>query len=499
MKSDSLTKQAAFLMAGRLLAMPLNFLVPIILVRVFTIEEFGLYKQLFMIFYIVLPVIDMGISQSLLYFLPKYSESRDDILSQTFLFQIPIFMGLTAVFFVFKNQIGMIFSENGNTLALYIPMLGIFALLWHLSNILENLLIAEKKAFEAGAVTFFSEALRAVVTIFIGAAGGGLEHLMYGLVGTSVVRCGAMGWYLKRTTHFTLDIKGSMIFSQLAYSLPFGFAVIVNTFVLFSHQYIVSISTGPTEFAIYAVGCFSLPIIAIVLDSVAKTSLVRMSAATAQPDSSEIIADIIYNSIRKLWILFFPVFVLLFMLSEEFIILMFTESYRDSIPVFRIFILIIPLSALLFQHVPRALDQTRFILKSNLTALALSVVFCFAFYRIAGLSGAAGGFIAANLIWRLLFLFKCRKTLQMPLNHILPLGSMIKVSVSILVIGTVVFLIKKILFTSLIPAFIFSVLIFGVSCLLVYWFGSFLLDSEKQIVKKWAHSYIDFDHRKKLS
>jgi len=499
MKSDSLTKQASFLMAGRLLAMPLNFLVPIILVRVFTIEEFGIYKQLFMIFYMILPVVDMGISQSLFYFLPKYSKNRDYILSQTFLLQIPIVVGLAIVFFVFKHEIGGVFSGNGETLANYIPLLGIFALLWHLSNILENLLIVEKKAFAAGSVTFFSEAVRAIITIIIGAAGGSLEHLMLGLVTTSALRCGVMGWYLKKTMRFTLKLTSGFISSQLIYSLPFGLAVIVNTLVLYSHQYIVSVSGGPAEFAIYAVGCFSLPVFAIVVDSVAKTSLVRMSEATTQDNSSKIIADIIYNSIRKLWLLFFPVFVCMLILSEEFIILLFTESYRESIPVFRIFILIIPLYALLVQHVPRALDQTRFILTNNLIALALSIVFCFGLYRFAGLAGAAGGFIAANLIWRLLFLLQCQRTLQIPLKNILPSGAMLKVSLSVLVIGTIVFLIKEIMFISLIPAFIFSALLFGLACSLLYLIGPFLLHSEKEIIIKWAHSYKDFNFRKKNS
>ena len=477
-------------MAGRFLALPLNFLVPVILVRALTMEAFGIYKQLFMIFYILMPVIDLGICQSLFYFIPKDQTLRDRILSQTFLVQIPVVLGLTVLFFIFRNEIGMVFSGNEDSLAAYIPQLGIFILLWHVSTIFENLLIIEKKAFQAGALTFFSEALRSLVSIGIGLAGGSLEHLVSGLVVTGMIRCGVMGWYLVRNMVFSFSIDYNLMTSQLSYAIPFGMAVIVRTFFLFSHQYIVSVMGGGSEFAIYAVGCFSLPFIAIIVDSVAKISLVKMSEATTNPDSSQIISQIIHNSIRKLWLLFFPVFVLLFVMAEEFIVLLFTDSYLASIPVFRIFILMIPLSAFLVQHVPRALDQTRFILTNNLFALFLSILFSLVFYHRFGLEGAVAGFVAANVIWRILFMVKCHKMLNVPYGNLLPKASMSRVSATAILTGGSIYYVKQVL--SLPPAvtLILCSVVFGLICVVFYWFFPILLADEKHYVRKQVHKYL---------
>ncbi len=499
MKSDSLTKQATFLMAGRFLAMPLVFIVPIVLVRVFSVEEFGIYKQLYMIFYILLPIIDLGISQSLFYFIPKYQEQRDRILSQTFLLQVPIIVCLTVTFIIFSTEIGAIFSSDGESLGNYIPLQGIFVLLWHLSNIFENLLIVEKKAFQAGAVTFFSESARALVSIVIGLAGGSLEHLMLGLVVTSILRCLVMGWYLKSSMSFSFSLKADMLRSQICYSIPFGLAVIVNTFMLFSHQYIVSVSGGLAEFAIYAVGCFSLPVIAIVTDSVAKASLVRMSEAARLDNSAEIISEVIHNSIRKLWILFFPVFVFLFIMAEEFIIILFTEAYRDSIPVFRVFILMIPLSALLVQHVPRALAATRFILVNNVIALFLSVALCISLFHFMGLVGAAAGFISANLLWRIMFILKCGSLLQISIMRLLPLKSMTTVTLTVLLIGASVYFLKQMSFTLPIISFIFTSALYGLSCVILYWFGPILLNEERQTVKILIEKYLKIFFCRKIT
>lgn len=466
-------------MAGRFLAMPLTFLVPIVLVRAFTMEEFGIYKQLFLIFYILLPVIDLGISQSLFYFIPKYQEQRDRILSQTFLLQVPIVVGLAVIFFVFSSEIGAIFSSDGKSLGNYIPLLGIFVLLWHLANIFENLLIVEKKAFQAGAVTFFSETARALVSIVIGLAGGGLMHLMWGLVGTSILRCLVMGWYLKSSMSFSYGLKADMLRSQIYYSLPFGLAVIVNTFMLFSHQYIVSISGGPAEFAIYAVGCFSLPIIAIVADSVAKASLVRMSEATRLDNSAQIISEVVHNSIRKLWLLFFPIFVLLFIMAEEFIIILFTEAYRDSIPVFRVFIFMIPLSALLVQHAPRALGKTRHILVINIVALFISVFLCFTFYQIFGFIGAALGFVSGELLRKILFLLTLNNLLNSKMLQLLPIKCLINHSFVLILFATIAFLANNFIFEQSIIGIVVVFFTFTLACLLFFWFAQVLLPEEK--------------------
>jgi O-antigen/teichoic acid export membrane protein len=476
-------------MAGRFLAMPLTFLVPIVLVRVFSVEEFGIYKQLFMIFYILLPIIDLGISQSLFYFIPKYQEQRDRILSQTFLLQVPIVVILTIIFFIFRQEIGSLFSGDGEALADYIPLLGIFVLLWHLSNIFENLLIVEKKAFQAGAVTFLSELLRSLVTIAIGLYGGNLEHLMLGLVGTSVIRCLFMGWYIKKTVYFSLNIQKKMIRTQLIYSIPFGLAIIVNTMVLYSHQYIVSISSSPRDFAIYVVGCFSLPIFSIVVDSVVKASLVKMSELTRNNDKFITIAGIISNSIRKLWILFFPLFVFLFVIAEELIVVLFTKDYSESVSIFRIFVFTIPLYALLVQHVPRIFEATRFILITNIFALALSSIVCFLLFELFGLEGAAIGFIVVNLIWKMMFLVKCKKMFNVPIRHLLPLNSMIKVSFYTSLIGVFVFYVNEKLLVSDGMSIVISAMIFWLFCVFVYYFLNIINIEEKNILKNIIIKY----------
>jgi len=469
-------------MAGRLLALPLSILVPMILVRTFSVEEFGVYKQLFLVFAVVLPVIDLGVSNSLFYFVPKFPEQKSQIVSQTIYLQIIICTGVAIAFFFFNEKIGNLFSENANSLSSHIPMLGLVAISWHFSNLQETLLIVEKKAFEAGVISFLSEALRSIVSIIVALAGGKIGVLLLALMGTGVVRALALGSYLAKTIQFQ-RIELPHLRSQLAYSLPFGLAVVVNTLVQSSHQFIVSSSVSITDYAVYAVGCFQLPILGIIVDSVAKASLVKMSEIAGAKNSSIVMAELISNSLRKLWILFFPIFVFLFITAEEFIVLLFTDTYRASVPVFRIFILMIPLSTILVQHVPRAFNETRFILISNLATLLLSSGFCIFLLSKAGLAGAAIGFVVANLCWRFFFIFKCKRLLDMPISSFFPTQALANVAISVGMIGGACFFIKKAFFVAPLPSFLFTFVLYGVACVGLYSLSAILLPNEKQLIQ----------------
>ena len=64
-------RPAMILMSGRFLGFILAFITPMVLVRVFTQEDFGTYKQLFLIVNTLFVIAQMGMAESLYYFLPQ--------------------------------------------------------------------------------------------------------------------------------------------------------------------------------------------------------------------------------------------------------------------------------------------------------------------------------------------------------------------------------------------------------------------------------------------
>ncbi|MGH8369994.1 MAG: lipopolysaccharide biosynthesis protein, partial [Gammaproteobacteria bacterium] len=66
----SIFKPAIMLMSGRILGFVATFVIPLVLVRVFNKSEFGTYKQLFLIYTTLYGIAQLGMAESLFYFLP---------------------------------------------------------------------------------------------------------------------------------------------------------------------------------------------------------------------------------------------------------------------------------------------------------------------------------------------------------------------------------------------------------------------------------------------
>ena len=491
--SDSVTKQAAFLMAGRMFSMPITFLVPMVLVRYFSVTEFGHYRQLFLIFFVVLPIMDMGISNSLFYFLPKYPEKKEQFLSQTYFIQFFLCITLVVIFYVFGNEISNFICKS-NSLTPYILYIGMFAAMWHFSKILEVVLIIEKKAHIASIISFSSDLVRSLLSIIVVVLfhGNLKDLLLYGLLITGILRIFFMIVYVvKRKTRIFMPVRKEFLYSQVRYALPIGLAVAVMSFVLQSHQYVVSIMGDTTKFAIYTVGCFQLPFLGIILDSIAKTSLIRMMELSKLKNGKIEITRIILNSIRKLWIIFFPMFFFLFVYAHEVVVFLFTDKFTASIPVFKVFIFIIPVSAIMLRHVPRVFAETKFILQNNFLLFVLSVCFCIVCFTYFGVIGSAMGFVFANIISQLSYFIKCKEMLDAGVNDLIPFRSILYVSVLTSGIGIISCIFKMIFRDNLIILLVTSALFFYSALFVVFWKCNVLLDDEKYFAFKVLNKIVN--------
>src|SRR4029077_9834928 len=69
---DALCGPAVVLVAGRTVGFVAVFAIPIVLARVFSPTEFGTYKQLFLLFATLYGVAQLGVAESLYFFIPRH-------------------------------------------------------------------------------------------------------------------------------------------------------------------------------------------------------------------------------------------------------------------------------------------------------------------------------------------------------------------------------------------------------------------------------------------
>lgn len=439
-KEHSLTRQMGLLMVGRGVAFILTFSIPLVLVRIFTPESFGLYKQLFLIHSTLVTILTLGFSASLFYFLPRHPQERQAYVSQT-LFVLSIsgtFGGMVLV--AFKAQVAQ--ALNNPALETYIPYLAVFTVLSLITEMLENLMVTFKQAALAALTSFGSELLKGAMMIGAAVLTRSMVVLVIAAVVWSTCRFVTLLVYLRK---LDLPLWAPLVPPRLAeqfrYAMPFGLAVLVRAVADGLPQYAVSYLYDPVMFAIYSVGYLQIPAVSIASDSIAEVTLVRLTELRNGGMLEEALC-VLGESVIKLCLFLFPLFTWLMISSKDLIIVLFTERFATSVDIFRVFLATIPLIALGLDYVPRAFADTGFVLRVNVLRVVLTAMLLMILIPPLGLIGAALATVIAIGITKVLILIRVERLFNTSVKRVLPWTRLAKIVAACAAAGLVAWAIQ---------------------------------------------------------
>jgi O-antigen/teichoic acid export membrane protein len=202
-------------------------------------------------------------------------------------------------------------------------------------------------------------------------------------------------------------------------------------------NYFVSHRFGPTTYAIYAVGCFELPLLALLSESISSVTIPRVSQLQSAGDLRGIV-DLILSMIRKLAVLVLPIYVFLLVAGRDFLTILFTTQYAAAWPIFAINLTLIPLMIITCAYDPvmRAHAEHRyFLLKLR---CALIVLFFASLWFVVGrfgLLGAVTTMVGVNLIDRFVIAIRIKKILGLTRSDLPLLKGFGKVALTATVAG----------------------------------------------------------------
>ena len=127
-----------------------------------------------------------------------------------------------------------------------------------------------------------------------------------------------------RFGRFWTTFDWTLFKAQLANALPFGIGGLAFATQADLHNYFVSHYFDPAQFAIYAVGCFQLPLLGMLFESVVSVLTPEVARRHAKADYDGII--LCGRSGSQLCLFFVPMYVLLFVVRHEFISTLFTHT-----------------------------------------------------------------------------------------------------------------------------------------------------------------------------
>jgi O-antigen/teichoic acid export membrane protein len=363
---DSVLKPTLVLMTGRALAFAATFLIPVALARAFDQDEFGTYKQLFLIFSTLFAAAPLGMAESLYYFVP-----RDPRRAGRYIANATVFLGAAglagiAALAAFGPRLAEALANP--RAASYLVPIGVFAALMLVAAPLETLMIARHRYRGAASTYALSDLLRAALFAVPAALTGSLAWLVAGAIALAALRVGYH--LLNLVREFGPDLRPdlALLRSQLGYALPFGAAALVEIAQGTYHQYAVSYRFGAAAFAVYAVGCLHVPLVDFIAGPAGNVTMVRMAELREDPRA---VVALWHLTIRQLAMVFVPLVVLLELVAADVIVGLYTPQYAASVPIFRVWCLMILLYTLQTDAVLRVHAQTRYILAFNLARLGL--------------------------------------------------------------------------------------------------------------------------------
>lgn len=354
-KTISLREQSAWLLVAKVIGFGFSFMLPLLVVRYLPLEAVGHYRESFQVITNAVVILPLGFSMSAYYFLAREQERRAASILNILLFNFVVGGAACLTLYLFPQLLGNLFRTP--ELTALAPKIGFVIWIWIFSTFLETVAVANQEAKVATVFIIaaqFSKTLLMAAAVF---AFGTVESFIYAAMIQGVVQTFILLNYIRsRFPGFWGAFDFGFFREQMAYALPFGLAGILWMAQYDIHNYFVGYKFSSSDFAIYAYGCFEVPLIAMLSDSVTSVLIPRMNALQLAGRRDEMIR-ITVRAIEKLSFFYFPIYVFLLVTSHTFIVTLFTQKFERSASVFVINLTLLPFSVLILDPIVRSYKE----------------------------------------------------------------------------------------------------------------------------------------------
>ena len=416
----SVLKPAMIIMGGRVLGYAACFAIPIVLVRLFDQATFGTYKQLYLIFGTLFGLAQLGMAESLFYFVPERARRAGRYVFNAML----VLAGAGALcavgLWLLRDVIAG--AMNNPALAETLPYVGWYLLFMLMASVLEIVMTARKRHRVASATYATSDVLRATLSIVPVIFIQDLRWLMGWAVVFAAARFVAALVYVTR--EFGADFRPRRILAarQAAYAGPFSVAVLIELMQAQFHLYFVSYHFDAATYAVYAVACLQIPLVEFLSSSVGNVLMVRMREL-AKVSAAAVLA-VWRDTVAKLARVMFPMVAVLLVTAHDFITTLFTPEYAASVPIFMVWALSILFAAIPADCGLRVYAQNRYLIGLNIVRLIVVVALVSPLMNRYGLVGPAAATLLALGAFKFLATMRIAALLDTTLAHALPWPSL---------------------------------------------------------------------------
>jgi O-antigen/teichoic acid export membrane protein len=404
-------------------------------------EQYGLYKQAFLLVTTAMTVLPLGVPMSAFYFLARESARRRETVLNIVMFHVAVGGLACGTLVIYPSILTAIFHDA--RLTPYSAWIGVTILFWITGAFLDIVPVANDEVRLASVFIVGIQASRAL--IFVGAVllFGTLRSLLaaavlHGLIQTVVLAC-----YLEsRFAGFWRAFHWQMAREQFSYALPLGAAGLLMMVQTDLHNYFVSNRFGPALFAVYSIGTLQLPLMGLIWEAANSVLITRVSVLQKRNDHREIVS-LVARAARKLAVVYFPVYVFLMVAGRQFIQVLFTVRFAHSWPIFAVNLTLLPLGIVLLDPLYRAFERERyFLLRLRLALAAVLVASLWLFTARAGLPGVMAIVVVSAAVERIVMAIHFGRLLGVTSRDLVLLRDIGKLAMAAMAAGAVAILVR---------------------------------------------------------
>ena len=399
----------------------LNIGLPMIMARIFPAHEVGIFRMFFL-YLMVVPALSLnaGIINGLYFWAGKNSNGKKEIAeSGALLFWIGLIF--TTLAWLTRSQWNTFIELPPSTEWLFIAC--IFPTV--LATFYESSCIAQGRLWTGALFSASFELIRAVILLGV---------IVYFRTLEAVLLTHLVMMIFKVFIGFILGIKDGIttfrverqdIGPIIKYALPVSIAAVFDLIVTSSDRFILTKFIEPAEFAIYAIGCLSLPPLQMLEQSINKVLIPKLAKALERKETLQ--AKFLYReAMSELSFFLIPAVCGIFIFSDPLIQLLFSSRFSASAYFLKIYAFTYLLYAIPQDAAFRATGSGRWILTTSIKFGLVSMIGVYLMTRFYGATGALLTSILVQLSIRMYSLFQIRVHLKWNFKDFIPYKTYLK-------------------------------------------------------------------------
>ena len=440
-----LSKKIIILIYGRAFSFLISLVIPIALTRLLLKEDYGTYQQLIMVYTIIQSILLLGMPQALLYYYPRISEKEyPNLVKQTWI--IILFSGVFVALASLASSHALSQIYPNHHLQPFVILLGIYTGIMLFVMPLQNLIILEGKETLAAQMMIGFTIIDILVLPLAAWFNPSAIGMVHGIIATAILKVVIVLIYIY-SNYLNKSFNGETYYkNQLSYGIPVGLAAMIGIINVNVDKYLVAMFFSTSIFGVYYLGSLWAPVFGWFTQSAGQVITPRLSKAHKDNNLNEM-RDLYNKSVEKLALLFLPLTVLLILMAEPLIITMFTDKFEGTIPIFTIYMTLLPTYVFRIGWVLMASGQTKFLLRLAIAMSSINIIL--SYYLITTLTGdnrlLGIPFATVTVTWLSMFviMYQSSSTLESKMFRLYPWRKIFEIMVISVISGLPVFILLE--------------------------------------------------------